>query len=463
MVRLFHIHFSTRTILAAIGDTVAASLIVFSVFYLPGFTGNLGKYSFEVVFPGILLLIFWLWVLYTLDLYDTKALRSPRITLQHTAIALGIVSLAGVLLLNVFPNQHLPVGRLEVSLVLFAILSVGIRWMMDWSCMYFGFGERLLILGSETQIEFVRQAIRDNPHMQIQAMGCCELSTASNDALKTLYPHVSTASRVEQQVRIHRPHRIVVSQDTSLDEATERILLHFRSRGIAINTVEEFSALAHGKVPVDSLKMSALIYGAPFYSRSIWQALNRMVNIVLAATLLIIFLPVGIIIALAIVLESGWSFLYSQERVGFRGQTFRVIKFRSMRSDAELKTGPTWASKNDPRITRVGAVLRKLRLDEIPQLWNVLLGEMNLVGPRPERPHFVEILRQHIPFYDLRHSVRPGITGWAQVMAAYGDSIESSRLKVEYDIFYLQRASLSLDMYILFRTIKIALSGRGAQ
>jgi lipopolysaccharide/colanic/teichoic acid biosynthesis glycosyltransferase len=169
------------------------------------------------------------------------------------------------------------------------------------------------------------------------------------------------------------------------------------------------------------------------------------------------------LIALVIKLDSKGPALYRQTRVGKDGTTFECLKFRSMRTDAESATGPVWAGENDPRITRVGRILRTLRLDELPQLINVLKGEMSLVGPRPERPHFVDKLKQQIPFYDLRHSIRPGITGWAQVSCHYGATIEESREKLEYDLFYIKNNSFSFDMLIMFWTVKIMLFGRGAR
>jgi lipopolysaccharide/colanic/teichoic acid biosynthesis glycosyltransferase len=162
-------------------------------------------------------------------------------------------------------------------------------------------------------------------------------------------------------------------------------------------------------------------------------------------------------------LDSKGPMFFKQERVGLDGKTFFAYKLRSMRVDAELLSGPVWATENDPRVTRVGRILRKLRLDELPQLWNVMRGDMSFVGPRPERPHFVEMLEQHIPYYALRHSVPPGITGWAQVCASYGSDIGESRVKLEFDLFYLKNQSPLFDALIMLKTVKIALFGRGAR
>jgi len=176
-----------------------------------------------------------------------------------------------------------------------------------------------------------------------------------------------------------------------------------------------------------------------------------------------VFGPLMALIAIAIKLDSPGPVFYRQARVGLDGTVFEMLKFRSMRADAERATGPIWAGKRDSRITRVGAVLRKLRLDELPQLINILRGEMNFIGPRPERPHFVETLRHQIPYYDARHVIRPGLTGWAQVSYSYGSTWEENKEKFEYDMFYLKNMSLSLDLMILFQTAKIAVLGRGAR
>jgi exopolysaccharide biosynthesis polyprenyl glycosylphosphotransferase len=182
-----------------------------------------------------------------------------------------------------------------------------------------------------------------------------------------------------------------------------------------------------------------------------------------SACALIVMSPILPIIALAIKLTSPGPVIYRQERVGHRGQTFYCLKFRTMRQDAESKTGAVWAGENDPRITRIGRFLRKVRLDEIPQLWNVLNGEMSFVGPRPERPEFVQLLSASIPYYQLRHVVRPGLTGWAQVRYRYGASVADAKEKLRYDLYYIKHMSLGLDLLIAFETIKIVLLRRGSQ
>ena len=191
--------------------------------------------------------------------------------------------------------------------------------------------------------------------------------------------------------------------------------------------------------------------------------LRRLFSILVSALLLLVVLPVIPFVILAIKLDSPGSVLYRQKRVGRAGRTFFCYKFRTMRQDAEADTGATWALDDDPRITRVGRFLRISRLDEIPQLWCVLKGDMGFVGPRPERPEFVEWLSREIPYYHVRHAVRPGITGWAQVRYKYGNTLEDAREKLQYDLFYIKNISVGLDLLIIFQTIKIVLLGRGSQ
>jgi exopolysaccharide biosynthesis polyprenyl glycosylphosphotransferase len=214
---------------------------------------------------------------------------------------------------------------------------------------------------------------------------------------------------------------------------------------------------------VENLYPSWLIFAEGFRSSAGFMLLRRVFAIMASALLLLVVLPIIPFVILAIKLDSSGAVLYKQKRVGLGGKFFYCFKFRTMRQDAEADTGATWATDDDPRITRVGKFLRTARLDEIPQLWCVLKGDMSFVGPRPERPEFTESLAKEIPFYGVRSAVRPGITGWAQVRYKYGNTIEDSKQKLQYDLYYIKNMSLGLDLLIMFQTIKIVLLGRGAQ
>ncbi len=218
-----------------------------------------------------------------------------------------------------------------------------------------------------------------------------------------------------------------------------------------------------GKIEVEQLYPSWIIYAHGFRFSNAFRILRRLLNFTVSLIGLLISLPLLPFVVLAIKLDSPGPVLYRQIRVGRGGEIFYCYKFRTMRQDAEADTGPTWALDDDPRITFVGKVLRSTRLDEIPQLWCVLKGDMAFVGPRPERPEFVAWLTKELPYYGVRHMVRPGITGWAQVRYKYGNTLEDAKEKLQFDLFYIKNASLGLDVFIMFQTIKIVLLGRGAQ
>ena len=239
-------------------------------------------------------------------------------------------------------------------------------------------------------------------------------------------------------------------------------LLECRVAGVPVRDLSAFYEGARGEVPIESLKASWLIYGDGFVQSPVRQLAKRVTDVLAASLLLFLALPVIIVAALAIIFESGFPILFSQERVGQGGRLFKVLKLRTMRTDAEGDGVARWAAANDSRVTRVGRILRKLRIDELPQLINVLSGEMSLVGPRPERPVFVEQLRQQVRFYDLRHSVKPGLTGWAQIRYSYGASVDDARRKLQFDLYYVKNNSLVLDTLILAETVRVVLFGEGA-
>jgi len=238
-------------------------------------------------------------------------------------------------------------------------------------------------------------------------------------------------------------------------------LLACRIRGVPVLDLAGHSEKTRCEVPIDSLKGSWLVYGHGFVQGDGRRFIKRVFDILSSAALLVLLLPVMALAAIAIKLESRGPVLYRQERVGLGGRSFMCIKFRSMRADAERDGVARWAVKNDPRVTAVGSFLRKSRIDELPQLWSVLIGEMSLVGPRPERPSFVEQLKKDIPFYEIRHTVKPGITGWAQVRYHYGASLDDSRRKHQFDLYYVKNNSLFLDLIVLIETVSVIVFREG--
>jgi sugar transferase (PEP-CTERM system associated) len=232
---------------------------------------------------------------------------------------------------------------------------------------------------------------------------------------------------------------------------------------VRVTDLARFFERVHGKVPIELLKVSWLIYGDGYRQGWLRSVIKRIFDVIVAAILLIMSLPVLAFTAVFIALETRGSIIYRQTRVGYGGKNFTVLKFRSMTPDAEKGGNPAWATINDARVTRVGRFMRRTRIDELPQLINVLKGEMSFVGPRPERPEFVELLTQQIPFYAVRHSVKPGITGWAQVRYSYGATVEQAVRKLEYDLYYVKNHTLVLDLLILLETVRVVLLGEGAR
>ena len=272
------------------------------------------------------------------------------------------------------------------------------------------------------------------------------------------------AMSLAQLARTHSVDEIVVGvREQRGGVLPLRHLLDCRTQGIRVHSLASFSERLKGEVPLDSLKASWLIYGNGF-AQGWWRTtIKRGFDIVTALVLLLLAWPIMLLAAAAIMLEDGTPVLFRQERVGRHGRSFQVLKFRSMRKDAEKDGIARWAQANDSRITTVGRFIRKTRIDELPQLFNVLRGEMSLVGPRPERPSFVEQLTEQIPFYAIRHSVKPGLTGWAQVRFSYGASLADARRKLQFDLYYVKNHSLVLDIQIILETVRVVLLGEGAR
>ena len=272
------------------------------------------------------------------------------------------------------------------------------------------------------------------------------------------------ASSIDDLVREHRVDEVIVAvREQRGGGVPMDQLLACRIRGIPVLDLAAFLERTKGEVPTDSLKASWLVYGHGFVQGGLRTAVKRAFDLVASTFLLVIASPIMVLTVIAIKLESPGPIIYRQERVGLGGRIFMCLKFRSMCVDAEKDGVARWATKNDARATRVGAFIRKCRIDELPQLISVLKGEMSLVGPRPERQSFVTRLQAEIPFYDIRHSVKPGVTGWAQVRYSYGASVEDARRKHQFDLYYVKNHSLALDLLVLIETVSVVLFREGAQ
>jgi sugar transferase (PEP-CTERM system associated) len=268
--------------------------------------------------------------------------------------------------------------------------------------------------------------------------------------------HLLEASR-------QRFHRVIVAMADRRNSLPIEALLKLRSNGVKVEEATSWLEKMSGRIELDSLYPSWLVFAEGFRFSAGFMMLRRLLSLVVSFLCLIIVSPIIPFVILGVKLDSRGPVLYKQKRVGRNGVHYFVYKFRTMRQDAEANTGPTWAGQDDPRVTRIGKFLRVSRIDELPQLWNVLRGDMAFVGPRPERPEFVGLLTEEIAYYSLRHVVRPGITGWAQVRYKYGNSVDDAKEKLQYDLYYIKNVSLGFDLLIMFQTLKTIILGRGAQ
>jgi sugar transferase (PEP-CTERM system associated) len=324
-----------------------------------------------------------------------------------------------------------------------------------------GLKKRLLILGTGQLAVDLSQVIRSKPWLMFDVVGFLDEVDERVGEKLVESRIIGTYDQLGQMVLQYHVDTIVVCLAEHRMFLPVQALLDFKTMGVNILDGHHLFETASGRLLIDSLRPSTLIFSTGFRRGLISMVCKRFFDMVVSALGLVVLIPLFLLIAALIRVDSPGPILFRQLRVGLRGQPFLIWKFRSMKQDAE-KFGPRWAQADDPRISRVGWWLRKTRLDELPQLVNVLRGEMSLVGPRPERPEFVKGLRLTIPYYDIRHTVRPGITGWAQVRFRYGASEEDAHTKLQYDLFYVKRFSLALDFQILLETIHVVMFGKGA-
>jgi sugar transferase (PEP-CTERM system associated) len=406
---------------------------------------------------------FCLAAFYLFDLYDFLVMHDRRELVLRLVQALGLAWIALALSFYTFPSLMLGRGISLIALPLALGLMVGWRVSIHWFLGHPDFGERILIVGSGNfAVELAREVL-SRPDAGYRIVGF--VGTDAELLGKSLInPRViGMTDDLDEIVKRENIDRIIVAMGERRGQLPTNKLLQLSLAGsVSIEEGASFYERLTSRVSLTMLRPSWLIFTGRGRQAKIASLSRTVVHWLVALIAAILSLPIVIVTAMLIKLESRGPIFYKQERVGKNGRTFTLMKFRSMRVNAE-KDGPVWASKRDSRTTRVGRVIRKVRIDEIPQFWNILRGEMSFVGPRPERPHFVAQLAQEIPFYEQRHLIAPGLTGWAQIKYPYGASTEDARQKLQYDLFYIKNQGLILDAIIIFETIKIILFGRGAQ
>jgi sugar transferase (PEP-CTERM system associated) len=400
--------------------------------------------------------------LYYHDLYDLQIVSRRAVLFVHLLQAVGSACL--LLACLYFFAPKLSLGRGIMAMATPAILVVILSWrlLLDFSSSLIGYSERILVMGTGATGIALAKEIVSRPEFNLKVVG---FLGEKKDRVGDLLADCSIIGELQQVVDIAKKEkvdRVILSLAERRGLMPVRDLLHLRFAGIRVEEAHTIFERISGRIMVEHLTPSWLILSEGFRRSQLITFTKRTIDILVSLFTLIITAPIMAIVALAIYLETGSPILFRQQRTGLHNKTFSMLKFRSMRVNSGAQ--PAWSGgENDPRITRVGRFIRKYRLDELPQMVNVLLGDMSIVGPRPEQPYFCELLAEKIPYYGLRHTVRPGITGWAQVKFRYGASVEDAKEKLEYDLFYVKHRSPFLDLAIIFETGKVLLSGRGAQ
>ena len=321
---------------------------------------------------------------------------------------------------------------------------------------------RVLVLGTGPEARLVEASLTSTNPLGLRLVGFYALEKSQESVVSP--SRIIARGSLEDTVRQLGVNEVIVAVRQQRGGVLPlRALLDCRLGGVLVTDLARYFERVHGQVPIESLKVSWLIYGEGFRQNFFRNLVKRAFDVTVSLALSVIAVPLIAVAAVLIAAEGGGPVLYRQQRVGYRGRTFTVFKLRSMSQDAEKDGKAAWAVVNDERITRVGRLIRRTRIDELPQLLNVLKGDMSFVGPRPERPEFVAMLTEQIPFYAVRHSVKPGLTGWAQVRYSYGASVEQSVRKLEYDLYYVKNHTLLLDLMILLETVRVVLLGEGAR
>jgi len=457
VIRLFNVYYPVRTLILLAGE----ALIVGSSFLLGMAVQHRENLYVALNYEGgylrillitLIVLLFSHWF----DLYDPNHFDQKDELYFRVLLVPGILAVMLAVAGYVFPRSLTGDNSSLLGLVILTGAMFGWRAAYGWLAQQPYLRERVYVLGTGERAQRLVNGLRARSELGIEVVGW-------SGNVEGAVTRDAVASHLMELINQHRVHRVIVAMPDRRGTLPVQELLQLRLKGTKIEEATSWLERMSGRIEVEQLYPSWLIFAEGFrFSRSLRVA-RRMLSIVVAALLLLMMLPLVPIVLLLIILDSPGPVLYGQKRMGRGGAIFTCYKFRTMRRDAEVDSGATWATDDDPRITRIGRFLRASRLDEIPQLWCVLKGDMAFVGPRPERPEFVEWLTREIPYYPVRLAVRPGITGWAQVRYKYGNTLADAREKLQYDLYYIKNGSLGLDLLIMFETIKIVTLGRGAQ
>jgi sugar transferase (PEP-CTERM system associated) len=456
-MQLFNRYVSTRSLTVFTGELF---LIFGSVALAASFqnSGNLGDSFWKIALVTLVCQL----CLYYNDFYDLTLVHSNRELIVRLLQAVGAASIVLAALYFTIPALMIGDGIFVSALFVFLVGILGWRLLFNHLSGSLKLQERILVVGTGATARKVVRQILAQHDFAYSVVGFID-DDAERVGERIVNPAiVGTPADIPRLIARHEIDRIIVGLSDRRGKLPIEQLLRAKMAGVRVEDATTTYERVTGKILIDDLRPSWLIFSDGFRVSRATRWMKRTIDVTLAVVLAILSFPLMALTALAVWLESGGPVLYCQERVGENGRTFTLCKFRSMRTDAEKGGTPLWAKDRDDRVTRVGRFIRTTRLDELPQLWNVARGDMSFVGPRPERPYFVAELATQIPFYQQRHAVKPGITGWAQVKYRYGSSLEDAMEKLRYDLYYIKHLSVVFDLTIVFDTVKVVLFRKGA-
>ena len=458
MIRLFQVYYTTRSVLLVLGEAaLVASVFLLSCYVTLGQDTSLVLiYEDGWIKIGAITVI-TVMLSYYFDLYETQDASVPFEIYFRIVLVAALDCFVVAVTLFLLPSSVLGPRTYALGLILLTPVLILWRFIYERVGGLKQFREKVYLLGGGKQAALMAQTIRSRRDLGMEVVGW-EVSPDEKALRRANW--VNALDRMSSgELKIHR---IIVAMEDGRQELPVEQLLNVRWQGIQVDQAADLLERLSGKITLEGLRPSAFLYTEGFRIKRSQQMARQLISMIAAVIGLLIFLPFFPFVVLMIRLTSKGPIFFKQTRVGVGGHTFHVYKFRSMFTDAEA-AGARWATKNDPRVTKFGMLMRKTRIDEVPQLWNILRGDMGFVGPRPERPEFTPMLAEQLPFYYLRHLVRPGLTGWAQVRYGYGATLDEMRTKLEYDLYYVKHMSLGLDLLIMFETVKTILRRRGAQ
>ena len=452
-----------RNLLFVVGEGVLIYVAILVAAFIRFGNAHDSFLSLDILSKAMLIMVICQLSIYFNDLYNLQVTDTYLELGLRLTRAIGIASITLAITYYCIPSLLLGRGIFFISLVFLSILIVSWRYLYNWILKKKMFTEKILILGLGELSQKILNALNANRDSGYLVAGVISTNSTSATALMKDIPIFELRDDLCEFAESQHIKKIIVAMDERRGNLPVQHLLHCKMQGLAVLEGESFYEQLTGRILAENINPSWFIFSEGFRKSKLRKLTKRVTGLLFSSIGLLLSLPLTVIIAIAIKLDSKGPIIYTQKRCGADGRIFEFCKFRSMIHNAEEACGPTWAQTDDCRITRVGRVIRKFRIDEIPQMWNVLKGDMSFVGPRPERPEFVMELEAIVPYYSERHTVKPGITGWAQVSYGYGASVEDALEKLKYDLFYIKNISLFMDLTIIFKTVKIVIQQSGAR